>query len=201
MSPAESSTTSPGTTSVTATSRGLPSRITMARTETDSFSFSAAALARYSWTKSRVTLEDHDATDDDEVGDFSGKRGYRTGDEEDNDQRIPEAGEVLQQQRFFLPPAEQVGAISGKPCFGLCPGQARGQSLAGQPRLRAAVQATTAWRVKSVGIWLLPVSLARDNDSRGHSDIAPLPQCRHYSTQDWRTSASSVSLPADLSSP
>ena len=70
--------------------------------------------------------QENDAGDDEEVGDLPGKRRNRAGHEEDDDQRILEAGEELQQQRPFLPLAEQVGAESGKPCFGLGTRQARG---------------------------------------------------------------------------
>ena len=63
-------------------------------------------------------------TDDEEVGDLAGKRRNRTGDEQNNDQRILEADEELNQQRFFGTFAKQVGAEFGEPCFGLCTGQA-----------------------------------------------------------------------------
>jgi hypothetical protein len=55
-SPAQSMTTSPGTTSLTGTSHGFPSRITEARTATEAESRSAACPARCSCTKSSVTL-------------------------------------------------------------------------------------------------------------------------------------------------
>ncbi len=55
-SPAARSATSPGTISASGISKGLPSRNTFPRTATDWRRRSAACPARYSWTKSRVTL-------------------------------------------------------------------------------------------------------------------------------------------------
>ncbi len=54
--PARSSTTSPGTTCARVTSCGVPLRSTLARTCTDCRSRCAARFARYSCTKSRITL-------------------------------------------------------------------------------------------------------------------------------------------------
>ena len=55
-SPAASMTTSPATTSLAGISIRTPSRRTVARSATESRNRSAAVLARYSWTKSSVTL-------------------------------------------------------------------------------------------------------------------------------------------------
>ncbi len=79
--------------------------------------------------------EQHDATDDEKVGQLPGKCRHRAGGEQDQDQRILEAGKVLAQQGFFLPFAEQVGAVLNPSRCGLGAGQA-GNSACFRQRIK-----------------------------------------------------------------
>ena len=58
--------------------------------------------------------EQHDRGNDHKIGDFSHERRNRAGDEQQNDERIPEARKKLQEQRLLLTNVEAIGAELGE---------------------------------------------------------------------------------------
>ena len=98
-SPAARRTTSPGTSWSTGSDTSTPSRRTWTRTATVRRKASTAFSARISWTKSRVTLSTTITMTITKLVTLPVAADRRAGEQQDEDQRVEEAGQKLQPQR------------------------------------------------------------------------------------------------------